>query len=80
MTTEEDQILIDLYEDIKDDQEFAIIMKEVVKLGKIMIDKLGTDYLLFLKYEELICHAEGIKLKKALGFMNIDSKVNTDNM
>lgn len=61
--TSEERVLTMAYENTKTDPEFIYIMKEIIELSKDIIDKLGPDYRLFLKYEELFCHAERIKLK-----------------
>lgn len=59
MTENDDQFA---YEILKQNPDYKQTEGEIIALGKEIIEKLGPDYNLFLRIEELFYHAEGLRL------------------
>jgi len=65
-----------VYEDINDSPEHKEYESEIIKLGRKIMEQLGTERTLFLDYEKLVYLMEGYRLESAykIGVRERDNK------
>ncbi len=63
MTEIEKRILVDAYENTRNNLEYTKQIENIIELGQKIIEQLGSQRLLFLEYKRLVGFANGIHMR-----------------
>lgn len=74
MTAKQVQVFDEAYNAIKLDPDYKRTKEEMILLSRQVIEKLGPDYNLFLRLEELFYHAKSIRLKQIYELAQQDNR------